>query len=195
MKREKARQRAMTRVNNPIYLKLEADAISEVQDSDNGETKNKKKVLQMIRNRISAQTSRDRKKAYLYQLEEVKNKMSGDNNVLKQQNISLLQELSKLKQTNKKLLQQNEELRGKSDFDIIEIDHIDNNYTSANESKQVHLETIVKDMVNCSALRNCEAFTQDKDCLNDIYSFATILSTLVFNHLNNKHEKSKLINF
>lgn len=37
-----------------------------------GETKQQKKVLQMIRNRISAQNSRDRKKAYISKLEAEK---------------------------------------------------------------------------------------------------------------------------
>jgi hypothetical protein len=112
MKREKAKLRAKNRQDKPLILKLEADSQSEITTSGNGEQKKNKKVIQMIRNRISAQTSRDRKKAYLSQLEDIKNKLHTDAFTARQENRMLVEELSKLKEENYKLTQENVELKG-----------------------------------------------------------------------------------
>lgn len=56
---------------------------------------NRKKMIKMIRNRAAAQNSRDKKKMYMNELEDVKNKLQSDNQHLMTQNTYLVQELKK----------------------------------------------------------------------------------------------------
>jgi len=182
MKREKARQRALTRFVKPICLKIEADLESESQDAPTGEVKNKKKVLQMIRNRISAQTSRDRKKHYLYQLEDSKSKLYSENSMLKHQNTSLLQEIAKLKAANQRMIQQNEGLRNGSGLEIIDIDPVE----EKPKLNQHVIETIVRKVMN----NNTGILSQGKESLTDVCSFASALSSMVFGQ--NDSQNSKL---
>lgn len=187
MKREKAKQRAMTKLNKPICLKIEADVASEAQDTPTGETKNKKKILQMIRNRISAQTSRDRKKAYLYQLEDAKIKLALENTTLKQQNSTLLQEMAKLKEANQRMLKQNNNLRNRSGLDIVELDQAEDKSKNRFEADQDVIERIVRNVVmngNPSGV-----IVQDKERLNDVCSFANALSAMVFNQVETQNSK------
>ncbi|CAD8100373.1 unnamed protein product [Paramecium primaurelia] len=69
-----------------------------------------KKTLQMIRNRISAQNSRDRKKAYLQKLEEDFNKQSNCLQELTDQVTYLQQQLEEVQKHNQHLLSQQSSL-------------------------------------------------------------------------------------
>ena len=66
--------------------------------------KTKKKTLQMIRNRISAQNSRDRKKAYIRRLENQQRKTVAEN-------MELQRQVRALKQANESLKSQSEQLK------------------------------------------------------------------------------------
>ncbi|CAD8188881.1 unnamed protein product [Paramecium pentaurelia] len=67
---------------------------------------NDKKAMQMIRNRISAQNSRDRKKAYLQKLEEDFVKQSTQLSEMHEQVIHLQQQLEEVHKINQQLQQQ-----------------------------------------------------------------------------------------
>jgi len=160
--------------------------MSESQEAPVGEFKNKRKILQMIRNRISAQTSRDRKKAYLYHLEDTKSKLYVENSLLKQQNSSLLKEIAKLKAANQKMIKQNVSLRNSSDLDIIEINSVNDEYKQRSESENL-IEKIVKNMMSSHNLSNAG----EKESLNDGCGFAKALSKLDSNQISAQNEKEE----
>mmetsp|Transcript_33025 Transcript_33025/g.29932 ORF Transcript_33025/g.29932 Transcript_33025/m.29932 type:complete len:87 (-) Transcript_33025:1231-1491(-) len=70
----------------------------------------------MIRNRISAQNSRDRKKAYLSQLENIKEHLAEENKKMNQENSHLLEEIKKLEEAHARAVQENEELKKSLNF-------------------------------------------------------------------------------
>lgn len=76
----------------------------------NIDEKTGKKLLQMIRNRISAQNSRDRRKAYLQSLEHAKDVLLKENENLGEEKNDLYQELKRLQEANMKLLKEREGL-------------------------------------------------------------------------------------
>lgn len=95
VKREHAKRR--TQENEAAPLKeLQEKAIDE--DADLGDS-DKKKLKQVIRNRISAQQSRDRKKAYLKEIEQ-------ENKLLKQEANTLRHKIQQLHQENQYLKNQ-----------------------------------------------------------------------------------------
>lgn len=109
IKREVAKKRAqMKKISNPKDFndKFEdnEDLIAEALNNPNLDEKSSKKLKQMIRNRISAQNSRDRKKQYINNLEK-------GNQLLKMQNNQLLHELASLKESNKLLQQETDNLK------------------------------------------------------------------------------------
>lgn len=109
IKREVAKKRAqMKKSSNPKESKDEFDQtealITEALNNPNLDEKSGKKLKQMIRNRISAQNSRDRKKQYIGNLEK-------NNKLLKMQNAQLLHELTTLKESNKLFHQETENLK------------------------------------------------------------------------------------
>jgi len=98
-KGKQARQKA----TEALLSKVDSRFIPEGFDDPDLDEKTRKKMIQMIRNRVSAQTSRDRKKAYINQVEEVKEKLSSDNNKLTKENALLLERIKKLEQENEAL--------------------------------------------------------------------------------------------
>lgn len=85
----------------------------------------RKKLMQKIRNRVSAQESRDRKKAQFGELYEKNFILEKEKNSLKCENEHLKQENKHLKQENKRLVNEIEELkeklsRGESDSTNVE---------------------------------------------------------------------------
>jgi hypothetical protein len=112
IKREVAKQRTqMKQITKPMTAKEKQDQkddefIQEALNNPNLDEKSGKKLKQMIRNRISAQNSRDRKKAYLSNMEK-------NNHYLSLQNSQLIQEITVLKEANKALINEKEELKKK----------------------------------------------------------------------------------
>ncbi len=66
----------------------------------NLDNKTRKKMIQMIRNRVSAQTSRDKKKAYMAQVEENKKELENENIKLAHENSYLLERVKTLEAEN-----------------------------------------------------------------------------------------------
>lgn len=90
MKREQAKKRTKEKV--PIEEKSE--------DLDSLSEKDKKRMQQKIRNRMSAQQSRDRKKVYMVNLEQQNSVLISENTLLKQDIMFLKQENEQLKEEN-----------------------------------------------------------------------------------------------
>lgn len=105
IKREHAKQRSATKpmplaLSREVTQKFSPDEVNELNIDD----KSKKKILQMIRNRISAQNSRDRKKVYIRKLEALQKKTAAEND-------QLLKQARGLKQANEALRLQCEQLK------------------------------------------------------------------------------------
>jgi len=100
--------------SSQIIVKKEAGIFDEESEVSCGikdnEVPSQKKMVQMIRNRISAQNSRDRRKAQLQALEDGKDELSVKNQRLWDEKKSLLKEIKKLEQSNNKLLEEKERL-------------------------------------------------------------------------------------
>ena len=109
LKREKAKQRAQARApkitEDTLFTgDIPAKYIPEGFYNPDVDEKTKKKMLQMVRNRISAQNSRDRKKQQAQHLEE-------KNNELKQENFGLKNRVNEQDEIIKALRKENEELK------------------------------------------------------------------------------------
>lgn len=183
MKREKAKQRTRTKMDQmdqPFLVKIEPSMVSEdVENVDcEGKDKNKKKILQMIRNRISAQNSRDRKKAYLYQLEESKHKLYSDTFQLTQEKNILLNELARLREANEQITAENEELKNGSKFLCNKCNNSDN------KSQQQPLEEMVQSFINSSDPTTSDLLNKNKGLLANTFTFSVFLSTILLNRLN-----------
>jgi len=112
MKREKAKQRLRIKQEaSPALSSVNSKYIPDGFDNPDLDDKSKRKMVQMIRNRISAQNSRDRKKAYMVQLEEAKNVLAEENNKLNAEKGVLLKQLKKLEKTQRKLQHENQGLK------------------------------------------------------------------------------------
>jgi hypothetical protein len=112
MKREKAKQRLrIKQEESPALSSVNSKYIPDGFDNPDLDGKSKRKMVQMIRNRISAQNSRDRKKAYMVQLEEAKSILADENNKLATEKSTLLKQLKKLEKTQRKLQQENHGLK------------------------------------------------------------------------------------
>lgn len=112
LKREKAKQRIKIKQEGNLSVTCaNSTTASEVVNNPDLDDKTKKKMIQMIRNRISAQSSRDRKKVYMLQLEDAQNQLMDENSKLNFEKEVLLKELRKLEETQKKLIDENEGLK------------------------------------------------------------------------------------
>lgn len=105
-KKEKGKDRVKTPKQDPLEAliqKVDSKYLPEGFDDPNLDEKAKKKMIQMIRNRVSAQTSRDRKKAYLNQVEQVRESLTDENLRLVRENTKLLDKVKKLEEENQEL--------------------------------------------------------------------------------------------
>lgn len=115
MKRELAKQRNQSKQvdhyddHEDLFHGISMQQIPEEFHSANMDEKSRKKMLQMIRNRISAQNSRDRRKHLIETLENQKQLLTEENNHLKQRvryledlTSSLQKELNEYKKTGEK---------------------------------------------------------------------------------------------
>lgn len=105
-KREKAKQRSQAKVPKVteeaiISGEIPSKYIPEGFNPENLDEKSKKKMLQMIRNRISAQNSRDRKKNLIETLEN-------QQRVLSEENLKLKSRIRQLEDINAQLQKENQ---------------------------------------------------------------------------------------
>ena len=175
-KREKAKNRkaANNKISEKSDLSFEKMYAKEDENIEEFVLKNQKnlpvdakaqkKMIQMIRNRISAQNSRDRKKAYIYQLEK-------ENKTLKTQNAELLDIIKSLendksdfKEQIKELQQQNINIKKNAYYDDNFIDEEENIQNNSYRNNSVN---IIKG-------------SSSKELIKFGFAFLTILSIFCF---------------
>ena len=189
MKREKAKQRAKNKMDFPIVPKIEANISLEEFDNIEADPKTKKKMIQMIRNRISAQNSRDRKKAYLSQLEDAKNRLYTETLRASQEKNCLLDEINKIKEHNTRLLKENQKLRKIDDLGCENCQRGSEDKTSQNQT----IEEITQNMIKSSDSKTSNMLAKNKTLFKSTFSFALSLSLILlskFGQLNNSKKIS-----
>lgn len=111
-KRAVAKERTKTKQEvQSIFKNTDTKKALEELDDMNLDEQSKKKQKQMMRNRISAQNSRDRKKAYAQQLEQINEQLVEENSNLRREKQVLLEEISQLKYSESQLLNENQTLK------------------------------------------------------------------------------------
>jgi hypothetical protein len=130
-KREKAKERVKTKTTKSSNTKASAKQKEELSTEDllqqvdarfipegfndpDLDDKTRKKMIQMIRNRVSAQNSRDRKKVYLQQLEETNNQLTEETVRLEKEKVVLMNKLKEAELTCQKFREENETLKRKN---------------------------------------------------------------------------------
>lgn len=112
MKRNAAKERTKTRKDAEAFLAgVDPKFLPEGFDDPNLDEKTRKKMVQMVRNRISAQNSRDRKKIFMQQIEDVNAKLNDEITTLKAEKITLMNEITRLQQSEAQLIIENQTLR------------------------------------------------------------------------------------
>ena len=116
MKRNAAKERTKTRKGAETFLAgVDPKFLPEGFDDPNLDEKTRKKMIQMVRNRISAQNSRDRKKVFMQQMEEVNTRLMDEITTLKAEKTTLMNEITRLQQSEAQLILQNQTLRNNSE--------------------------------------------------------------------------------
>ena len=107
-KREKAKERKKAKKTSTEVLLQKADPkhIPKEMENPNLDSDTRKKMVQMIRNRISAQNSRDRKKFYIQQLEEIRDLLTEENSMLTSDKKTLLDKMQKMELDHEILIQE-----------------------------------------------------------------------------------------
>lgn len=111
-KRNQAKER--TRKKQEIAELLSKTAkkyIPEGIEDPNLDIKSKRRLVQIVKNRISAQRTRDHRKRYINELEEVKARLAEANHELLERNRMLEERLKAMEDSHSKLRAENEELR------------------------------------------------------------------------------------
>ena len=186
IKREKAKQRLRVK-QEPTSSIADSTAKSILEDLNSSEFdgKTKKKMVQMIRNRISAQNSRDRKKAYVVQLEEARNLLEDDKAKLIQENSLLIKELKKLGEAQKKLRLENQELKKKqgSKENTPQNSTQENMNLENNDEKSIEDENPIENLSGVLKSLTEPNFsrlsTKNKNFLHYTIAFATIISIIM----------------
>jgi len=112
MKRKIAKERTKTKQDVTAFLEgVDSKFIPEGFDDPNLDEKTKKKMIQMVRNRISAQNSRDRKKVHMMKLEDINTKLIMEKDALVKEREILVGEIQRLQQTNTVLYEENQTLK------------------------------------------------------------------------------------
>jgi len=113
-KRDKAKARAKIKQNMAMVMAVAPEKyIPSGIDDPNLDDKTKRKMIQMAKNRMAAQKTRDRKKQYTSELEEVKNHLAKVNEELEEKNRLLEEKIRALEMNQVYLLQENQELKQK----------------------------------------------------------------------------------
>ncbi len=109
---KKSREQAKDRKKSKLEVdKIDKKFIPEGFDDPSLDEHTKKKMIQMIRNRVSAQASRDKKKVYLQQLERDNMRLQKENSALSTKYTEISNKLKILENSYAQLAQENEELK------------------------------------------------------------------------------------
>jgi len=193
MKREKAKQRVKTKMDLPIVTKIESDVNIEEFDNLDTDSKTKKKMIQMIRNRISAQNSRDRKKAYLSQLEDAKNQLYTETLKASQEKNYLMNEINKMKEQNAKLLKENHKLKKIEDLDCGNCHQ--GFRPNDQEIQNQTIEELTQNIINSSDSKTSNMLAKNKGLFKNTFSFALSLSIILLTKFNQQNTNSKTFIF
>lgn len=90
--------------------------IPEGIDDPNLDDKTKRKMVQMVKNRVAAQKTRDKRKTYMSELEEVKARLDEANRQLNERNRLLEQRVRELECSQAQLMAENQELKRGGQF-------------------------------------------------------------------------------
>jgi hypothetical protein len=202
IKREVAKQRTQLKQIVKPSSKSENDEQTEALlaelNNPNLDEKSSKKLKQMIRNRISAQNSRDRKKAYVSNMEK-------NTNFLKMQNTQLIQEITILKEANKLLISEKEEMKKKLQNDNSFCPHCrhngilspSTNTHSSDEalpipSEEIHFDDYITRGDGGSPLFN--RFFSGRSFLSYTLTVATVLSLVLLVNVSAPNGQAELAN-
>jgi len=112
MKRQIAKERTKTKQDYTAFLEgVDSKFLPEGFDDPNLDEKTKKRMVQMVRNRISAQNSRDRKKVHMMKLEDINTKLVQEKDALIKERTNLIDEMQRLQQANHALYEENQTLK------------------------------------------------------------------------------------
>ena len=129
----------------------------------------------MIRNRISAQNSRDRKKNYVVQLEYSKNRLAEENDKLVNDKNKLMKEIKKLEESQATMLKENQMLKNNK----IAQCSLCRGVAKGQEKSFLSTEAFAKNIEELASLILSKAQScPNKNLFNDIFSFATFISFL-----------------
>jgi hypothetical protein len=111
-KRNEAKERTKARQDAASFFQgVDSKFLPEGYDDPNLDEKTRKKMIQMVRNRISAQNSRDRKKMFMNQLEDVNAKLREEISSLNNDKAILMNQVGRLQEDQNRLLHENEALK------------------------------------------------------------------------------------
>jgi len=177
MKREKAKLRAKSKLESPIFTKIESNisTVEEPVSEEPVEGKTKKKMVQMIRNRISAQNSRDRKKAYLTQLEEAKTKLFTETLRINNEKAVIANEMMKIKQANKKLAAENQELKLKNALGCVNCQQRSGDFSLEHQS----LDEMVHNVISNTEPETASLLMKNESLFKNAFSFSLFLSSSI----------------
>jgi hypothetical protein len=187
LKREKAKQRTKCKQDTTSFLsQVNSKYIPEGFDDPSIDDKTKKKMIQMIRNRISAQNSRDRKKAYMLELEILKQRLHDENRKVYHEKEDLYNQIRTLQDYNNRLIKENLDLKkkhvdpclhcGKS----LQVTSPSVDFT-ADSTDDFSLEN-----VSLSSPSNISRSHPNKNFMAYAFAFATILACVMMNMNNNQ---------
>jgi len=112
MKRQIAKERTKTKQDYTAFLEgVDSKFLPEGFDDPNLDEKTKKRMVQMVRNRISAQNCRDRKKVHMMKLEDINTKLVQEKDALIKERTNLIDEMQRLQQANHALYEENQTLK------------------------------------------------------------------------------------
>jgi len=132
-------------------------------------------MIQMIRNRISAQNSRDRKKNYVVQLEYSKNRIADENEKLINDKNKLMKEIKKLEESQAAMLKENQMLKNNK----IAQCSLCRGVAKGQEKSSLSTEAFAKNIEDLASMILSKAQScPNKNLFNDIFSFATFISFL-----------------
>jgi len=191
MKRAKAKQRNLFKQENiplasPTSSRYTLDGFGELPV----EGKSKKKMVQMIRNRISAQNSRDRKKKYVVQLEQVKNQLFEENSSLKKDTMQLQNEINRLKEIQNRMMKENEMMR--ENKKVLNCENCSGNLEkgSMKEESFVFNESVENKLEGLATLIYSQVPNCNKKLFKDILTFATFISFFFVSNMGNQRHSN-----
>lgn len=182
-KRDKAKQKM--KANKELSRLMTTAAkkyIPPALEDPNLDEKTKRKLVQVLKNRVASQKTRDRRKMYISELEEVKSRLEEENSILNLKNTYLEERLRAMEEAEIMLKAENEELKRKQ---IAEV-HIDDPYQFLHlESKQGFAEQNGENKMPINTDDNEElpmlsrGSSQNKSSFTFLFIMTTIIAALL----------------